>query len=120
MPGKMVHFELPSEDVTRAKSFWSGLFGWSFNDPGVAGMEYWITQTGDDQGGGIYASDGSRRGPIVYFDTDDIDDSLAKVTELGGKAGEKGPIPHIGWFAHCADSEGNEFSLFQSDESAGV
>jgi hypothetical protein len=23
----------------------------------------------------------------------------------------------VGWFARCKDSEGNEFSLFQSDES---
>ena len=27
------------------------------------------------------------------------------------------PIPHVGWFARCTDTEGNEFSLFQSDES---
>ena len=27
------------------------------------------------------------------------------------------PIPHVGWFAHCTDTEGNEFSLFESDES---
>ena len=30
MAGKLVHFELPAEDVSRAKSFWSGVFGWSF------------------------------------------------------------------------------------------
>ena len=26
-------------------------------------------------------------------------------------------FPHVGWFAHCSDTEGNTFSLFQSDES---
>ena len=37
--------------------------------------------------------------------------------ELGGDAEDKQPIPGIGWFARCKDSEGNSFSLFQSDES---
>ena len=32
----------------------------------------------------------------------------------GGTAGDKMPIPHVGWFTHCKDTEGNDFSLFQS------
>jgi hypothetical protein len=116
MPGKIVHFELPSQDAGRAKGFWSGLFGWSFNDPGMPGMEYWMTKTGEDQGGAIYASE--KTGMIVYFDTDDIGASIGKVRELGGKAEDRSPIPNVGWFTRCTDTEGNEFSLFQSDESA--
>ena len=117
MPGKMVHFELPSKDVNRVKDFWSGVFGWSFNDPGMPGMEYWMTRTGEDQGGAVYASEESGKGPILYFDTEEIEASIAKVRELGGDAEDKTPIPHVGWFAHCTDVEGNKFSLFQSDES---
>ena len=30
------------------------------------------------------------------------------------------PIPHIGWFAHCTDTEGNHFGIFQSDETVSV
>ena len=58
-------------------------------------------------------------GTIVYFDTDDIDASIAKVRVGGGTSGDKQPIPHVGWFTHCTDTEGNNFSLFQSDESVG-
>ena len=47
------------------------------------------------------------------------DASLARVGEHGGTAGDKMPIPHIGWFAHCTDTEGNAFSLWQGDSSAG-
>jgi hypothetical protein len=32
-------------------------------------------------------------------------------------AGEKLPIPHVGSFAHCPDTEGNAFGLFRGDES---
>jgi uncharacterized protein len=117
MAGKLVHFELPAHDAGRARAFWSGLFGWSFTDPGVAGMEYWMVRTGEDQGGAVYPSDGSLRGPIVYFATDDIDVSVARIRELGGKADDKQPIPGVGWFARCSHTEDNDFSLFRSDRS---
>ncbi len=66
-------------------------------------------------GGAVYPAEES--GTKVYFDTDDIDASIAKVRDGGGTADDKQPIPHVGWFAHCKDTEGNTFSLFQSDES---
>jgi len=116
MVGKMVHFELPAEDTARARGFWSGVFGWSFADPGM-GVEYWMTRTGDEQGGAVYPGEG---GLLLYFDSEDIDATLAKVAELGGKAGDKSPIPHVGWFAHCTDTEGNTFGIFQSDESVSA
>jgi predicted enzyme related to lactoylglutathione lyase len=120
MPGKIVHFELPAEDDERGKAFWSGLFGWEFNDAGVPGMRYWLTQAGGEPAGALYPSeDLVAQGPIVYFDTDDVDASVARVRELGGQAEDKAPIPGVGWFARCHDSEGNPFRLFQSDESAG-
>jgi predicted enzyme related to lactoylglutathione lyase len=80
-------------------------------------MDYRMFQSADDQGGAILASE--EQGNItVYFDTDDIDASLAKVRELGGQAGDKTPVPTHGWFAACRDTEGNAFSLWQGDESA--
>ena len=118
MAGKLVHFELPAEDVSRAKSFWSGVFGWSFGDSAMPDFEYYMVQTSPEQGGAVYTAQSGEKGPIVYFDTDDIDASIAKVREHGGQADDKMPIPHVGWFARCSDTEGSSFSLFQSDESA--
>jgi uncharacterized protein len=111
----IVHFELPSADVDRAKGFWTGLFGWTF--AGMEGpFEYLMTQ-GEEPVGAIYQADDAGSGPVVYFATDNIDASLAKIRELGGTAEEKQPIPTIGWFARAKDTEGNSFSLFQGDES---
>jgi predicted enzyme related to lactoylglutathione lyase len=73
MPGKLVHFELPAQDTGRAKAFWSGVFGWSFSDSAMPGIEYYMVRTGEDQGGAVLASDRTPSGPIIYFDTDDID-----------------------------------------------
>jgi hypothetical protein len=120
MSGKLVHFELPVQDVDRAKRFWSGVFGWEFGDSGMPGVEYYMVRTGEDQGGAIMPSEKKATAPTVYFDTDDIDASIAKARELGGNAGDKQPIPGIGWFSHCTDTEGIAFSLFESDESAAA
>ena len=116
MAGKLVHYELPASDTGRAKEFYVGLFGWVFNDSGMPGIDYQLID--GDPGGALYRSDDAGSGPRVYFDTEDIDASVAKVRELGGEADDKAPIPGIGWSAGCKDLDGNQFSLFQSDESA--
>jgi len=116
MAGRLVHFELPADDTARARDFWSSLFDWSFR--GWDGpIEYHMTE-GVDPGGAIYPADGDERGPIVYFDVDDMDAAIGRVRELGGEADDKQPIPGVGWFARARDTEGNRFSLYQSDESA--
>ena len=116
MGKKIVHVEFPAQDVERGKKFWEGVGGWSLNDAGMPGMQYLMFQEGD-QGGAVFGMEGAA-GTTIYLGTDDIDADLAKARELGGDADDKQPIPSIGWFARCKDSEGNEFSLFQSDENA--
>ncbi|MFN2629968.1 MAG: VOC family protein [Gaiellaceae bacterium] len=110
MAGKVVHFEVPAADSGRAKQFYGELFGWQFQDP-WGEMDYHLTE-----GGAVVGSE--HPGHLtVYFDTEDIDASVARVRELGGAAEDKSPIPGVGWFAGCQDSEGNAFSLFQGDDS---
>lgn len=118
MAGKLVHFEVLAKDADRATKFYSGVFGWEFTDSGMPGIDYRMVKTGEDQGGAVFAPEDGKTELKVYFDTDEIDASIAKVREGGGEAEEKQPIPSIGWFAGCKDTEGNSFSLFQNDESA--
>jgi len=115
MGKKVVHVEFPAEDVERGKKFWEAVGGWTIRDAGMPGMQYLMFQEGD-QGGAVYQKM-DVGGPVVYYGSDDIDADLAKVRDAGGDADEKQPIPRVGWFARCKDSEGNSFSLFQSDES---
>ena len=113
--GKIVHIELPAGDADRAQRFYSELFGWQFADSGMPGIDYRMFQ--GEPGGAVYPADNAGQGPIVYFETDDIDGELAKVRELGGQAEDKQPIPGIGWFTGGKDTEGNSISFFQSDDS---
>ena len=115
MGKKIVHVEFPGQDVDRAERFWEGLGGWSIESAGMPGMDYRMFQ--DDGWGGAVYPEQELKGPVIYFGSDDIDADLAKVRELGGEAQNKEPIPSVGWFARCKDTEGNPFSLFQSDES---
>lgn len=116
MGKKVVHVEYPAQDVDRAQKFWEGIGGWSIQDSGMPGIDYRMFQEGD-QGGAVYTSDGSSQGPVLYYGSDNIDADIAKIRELGGEAQDKEPIPSVGWFARAKDTEGNPFSLFQSDES---
>ena len=118
MPGQMVHLEIPAGDTARAREFWGSLFGWqwqTFEGP----TEYHMTRLSETSGGAIYAPDPpDKRGPRVYFDVDDINAGCARVNELGGESGEAMPVPGMGWFSLCKDTEGNEFGLWQIDSEA--
>jgi predicted enzyme related to lactoylglutathione lyase len=118
MPGQMVHVEIPAGDTSKAREFWSGLFGWQWQEvPGPT--EYHMTRFSETSGGAVFAPDpANKRGARVYFDVDDINAATAKVGELGGEAGEAMPVPGMGWFSINKDTEGNQFGLWQNDESA--
>ena len=118
MAGNIVHFEINAKDANRAKRFYSSLFGWKYKDSEIPGIEYYLIE-GVNPGGAINPLQ-QEQGPVVYFDTDDIDASIAQVRDLGGKSDDKMPIPSQGWFAACVDTEGNKFSLFQNDPSVTV
>src|SRR5882672_6704035 len=102
MAGNIVHFEINAKDAGRAKRFYSSLFGWKYKDSEIPGIEYYLID-GVQPGGAINPLQ-QEPGPVVYFDTDDIDTSIAKVRDLGGKSDEKQAIPSQGWFAACVDT----------------
>jgi predicted enzyme related to lactoylglutathione lyase len=116
MPAKLVHFEMPAQNADRAREFYSKLFDWKFRDF-EGPVEYHMLEEGIEPGGAVYPSESGEKGPIVYFGVEDIRKEVGHVRELGGQADDPQPIPTVGWFARCTDTEGNAFSLFQPDES---
>ena len=95
MGKKIVHVEFPAKDADRAESFWEGFAGWSIEDSGMHGMDYRMFQD-EGWGGAVYTQQEGEQGPIVYFDSDDIDADLAKVRELGGNAEREDADPARG------------------------
>ncbi len=118
MTGQIVHYEIPADDTGKSREFWGSLFGWQFqNFPGPS--EYWMAEiVPKELGGAITNMEPGKRGARAYFSVDDINVGAARVKELGGEAGDPMPVPNMGWFSTCKDPHGNEFGLWQNDESA--
>lgn len=117
MAGQVVQIEIPADDTAAGRAFWGSLFGWQFESfPGP--FEYHMARIGERTGGAITNMEPGRRGIRAYFDVDDIRAGAARVNELGGTASDPRPVPGMGWFATCADPQGNEFGLWQNDASA--
>lgn len=119
----IVHFDVPAEDMERAKNFYSKLFNWKIERmPGP--MEYYGITTTDEKGqdsiGGGMGKKGEENQSITnYIGVDSIDDTIPKVEQLGGKViMPKTVIPGYGFLAVCLDTENNKFGLWETDEKA--
>ena len=123
MPGKVAHFEIPADDVERAKKFYKEVFGWRM-DP-VPNMDYTLVRTAetDDKGlikelgainGGMMKRQAPIEHPVITIVVDDIDASFKVMKKLGGRVAQKKmPIPDMGFSAYFIDSEGNLMGLFE-------
>lgn len=119
----VVHFEIPADDIERAKKFYNELFGWEISAP--PGFEdYWFVMTKEDDGGpgmngGMMKRQNPEHRPMNYIDVEDVDEYAAKVVELGGQVVmPKTPVPKMGWFVVCVDTENNCFGIWQEDNTA--
>lgn len=111
----IVHVEIPAQDPTVASKFYGNLFGWKIEVDQTFG--YHMFQAEGGPGGGfveLNEETGYKRGQVlIYVSSDDIDATLAKVEELGGKVvTRKTEIPHTGWFAIFTDPTGNRIALY--------
>lgn len=121
MKPMIVHFEIPAEDVARARSFYHDLFGWEFGEaPGFPG--YWSFSTGEEgsmMGGAVMQRQHGEHLITNYIGIPSIDESIAKVEALGGTiVVPKSPVQGMGWMAWFRDPEGNVMALWQPDEAA--
>jgi|ERR671925_443383 predicted enzyme related to lactoylglutathione lyase len=117
MAGQVVHLEIPADDTAKAREFWGGLFGWQWQAT-EGPFEYHMTRISDQTGGAVTNMEPGKRGARVYFAVDDVNAGAARVKELGGQSDDPRPVPGMGWFAICKDVEGNDFGIWQVDESA--
>jgi predicted enzyme related to lactoylglutathione lyase len=116
----IVHFDVPVDDINRAKKFYNEIFGWKIERiPGE--MEYYEISTTDEKGKeGIRGGMGLRGDPSQritnYFGVSSIEKYSRKIEELGGKTiMPKTKIPGYGYLAVCLDTENNVFGLWESE-----
>jgi predicted enzyme related to lactoylglutathione lyase len=134
----IVHFEIPADDIERAKKFYTDLFGWkiekwpwmnngdssSSSSSSSYDMEYWKITTTDEKGnkalgGGMMKRQMPQQPNINYIDVKSVDEYSSKVEKNGGKVVvSKRAVPEMGYFAVCLDTENNAFAIWESNESA--
>jgi uncharacterized protein len=118
----IVHFDVPAENIDRAKKFYSGLLGWKFES--WPGMEYNLITTTNLEGvPGVGGGMGKRMDPsqrmVNYFGVKSIDDAIQQVKSLGGRMlTDKMTVPSMGYLANCVDTEGNTFGLWEENSEA--
>jgi uncharacterized protein len=122
-PASVVWFEIPADNVERAKKFYESLFGWKIERFPAAVENYWHIDTGGADGtpdGGLMPRMHPQQPITNYVAVPSVDEAAAKVVKLGGKIMRpKTEVPHMGYFAICRDTENNEFALWEKMENAG-
>ena len=125
----MPHFEIHVNDVDEAKTFYNGLFGWTYVEmPGGEDMQYHLINgrdIGEGHGltGGLFkrmdkaqAPGSAIRGGTMTFDVDDPDATYKWALENGGaEALPPTDMPGVGRFAYVEDGQGNVVGFIKSE-----
>jgi hypothetical protein len=121
---KVVHFEIPADDVARATEFYGSIFGWDLQE--VPGMDYTMIRTVavDDKqmptepgaiNGGLMQRGADTQTPIVTIDVVSIDAAIKAIEDAGGSVvRSRTEIAGMGAFAYFKDCEGNTMGLWES------
>lgn len=122
----IAYFEVPADDLKRAKKFYTEILGWEFNPSQVPDIpvEYWNISTGKSAKdtlnmGGLYQRKEQSSRILMYAVVDDIDTALQKVEKLGGKIlSPKMSLDTVGNLVTVIDSEGNLIGLWEREKHA--
>jgi predicted enzyme related to lactoylglutathione lyase len=108
------YVEIPVTDLKKARDFYSGLFGWTFQEWG----EDYLSFNGGRFDGGFRRSSepAPATGVLLIFFSTDLERDVDRVQELGATISE--PIFSFpgGRRFHFIDPTGNEFAIW-SEES---
>jgi uncharacterized protein len=114
--------ELLTTDVERAKQFYSEVFGWDFETSQQGGMSYTVINNGGRSIAGMMRKPDTMPAEAppmwaVYFGVGNVDESVQRVTELGGSVIMEPQTIEAGRFAVVADPQGAPFGIFEMGTS---
>lgn len=122
---KVEHFEIPADDVERALNFYRTIFSWELNPiPGIGDYVRLLTVRVDEKpaasqrpfevNSAIIKRNRDVTTPVVTISVSDIDATLRKISEAGGKVVRgKAEFGQRGYIAYFSDTEGNVMGLWQ-------
>jgi predicted enzyme related to lactoylglutathione lyase len=116
MANPFVHIELHTGDLARAKTFYSGLFGWNLQDlPMAGGSTYTMINVGEGTGGGMMGDPGTPPHWLAYIGVEDAVAATAKAKSLGATVVQDVmEVGDYGWMSVLTDPTGAVFALWQA------
>ena len=120
---KVVHFEIPVEELERAQKFYKSVFGWKIES--LPGIEYnmIVTTPVDEKGmpkehgainGGMMKRQRPVTSPVITIGVEDIEGTIQNIKKMGGEIVRgKMQIGEFGYAAYFKDPEGNIIGLWQ-------
>jgi predicted enzyme related to lactoylglutathione lyase len=124
---RVVHFEIPADDLGRAKAFYGSVFGWGLqtmtemNDYTIA-MTTAVdektqspTEPGAINGALAKRAPDTLDAPVLTIQVASIDASMKQIEAEGGRSVQaRTEIPGMGAFAYFRDTEGNVVGLWET------
>ena len=124
--GTFSWIELATTDAAKAKPFYAGLLGWTFDDmPAGPGMTYSMAKLGEHHVAGLFEM-GKEMAAMVppnwasYITVDDADQAAKKAAENGAKVlKEPFDVMDVGRMAVLQDPTGAAFCIWQATKHIG-
>lgn len=125
---KVQHFEIPADDLLRAKAFYREVFDWRLED--VPGMDYtmaYSTEVDEKHmakepnviNGGMMKRSDIAKGPVIVITVEKIEPALEKIKQHGGTVlTDVMPVGDMGLYAYVKDTEGNVIGVWEALKSA--
>src|SRR3989344_1923204 len=116
---KIVHFEIPAENLDRANKFYTKIFGWEIKKYPMENMEYYgvgTVKTDKEHmpvekgaiNGGMQKKEKTMPYPLLTISVENIDEAIKKINSSGGKVlTKKTKIADMGLYVRFQDTEGN-------------
>lgn len=114
IPMSLDYIEISVTDMAAATAFYGAAFGWQFTSygEGYTGIRTAAEAGADEAGGLALADEVTRGGPLVLLYSDDLDATVAAVTDAGGQV-VNGPYEFPGGRRfHFLDPSGNELGVW--------
>ena len=112
-PGTLVWNELQSPDLDASAAFYGDLFGWQLEEAPGMEQRYLMIKNGDAHNGGMRElTPPSPPNWLAYFGVEDVEQALAKVSDLGGSALTGVIDIQVAKVAVVADPQGAVLALY--------
>ena len=128
MKNPVSYFEIPADDIERAKKFYEKTFDWEIEKHDKKGdyMSITTTEVGEDEwtpkepgaiNGGLVKRDMESEPVTDYIEVDSIDKICKTIEKNGGTIlVPKTEMGEWGWWAVFKDTEGNVLGLYEENE----